>query len=535
MPSVRRKYDIVSLQSANRAKCFEKTRYLKCRVCNSAIMYVLPTIEYVSMSLEKKVVSGAKWGAFGTWSSKAVSFLVFVIISRNVTPESLGIVALATIYVGFIELLARQGIGMAIVRKKELSQGYLNAAYLLNIASAFFLLCLSILFAGLISDLMGDERLEIIIPVLAVALPINAMTIVAVALQTKELQFKTIAMQNLTASVISALVAVPMAIMGFEVWALVAQTLISASAYVVILTINSVWRPGFKCSKSDLTELISFSYKVLLTNIVGYFRLRMDQIFVVMVVGTTGLSMYTVALRITTTLQSIILSPLERAFLPAFAKMQGELARLSAALEKAALAISMVASPVFIGMAVLAYELILLAFGESWIDAAPVCSILSLVVLCRVIFFFLHPVFIAEGRPGVYAWVMFAYAVAMVPAAYFGGRLWGASGVALGALVSTFLVSAASTVVMKRMIAVELDGVFRSLLGPLICASIMGGGLVLVGRLGLALFDIAIVKIIIFVPLGAVLYVLALRVLYPKVMAEGIRLIRSSIAHKKPG
>ncbi|SMF13307.1 polysaccharide transporter, PST family [Alteromonadaceae bacterium Bs31] len=483
------------------------------------------------MSLEKKVVSGAKWGALGTWSSKAVSFGVFTIIARNVTPDALGLVALASIYIAFIELLSRQGIGMAIVQRREVTRGYLSTAYLLNIATAFLLLIVSIVLAEFISVQLGDDRLAIVIPIMAVALPINAMCVVPVALQTKELQFKTIALQSFAASIMSALVAVPMAVMGYEVWALVAQALVSSITYTTIVSIKSRWSPSFECSKDNLKTLVNFSMKVLASNLVAFLKKRTDQLFVGLVVGTVGLSMYTVALRIAQTLESVTLSPLERVFMPAFSKMKGDLERLSLALQKAALVNSMIASPIFIGMAVLARELILIVFGETWVDAAPVCSILSLVVLCKAIFFFIHPVFMSQGRPGAFAWVMSAYAIGMVPAAYIGG-FWGINGVAMGTLVNAFVVSAGAAVVLQRMFDIKLARVYRSVSGPLGCAALMGVSLTLVGRLQLPLLDYALIKIVLFVPLGALIYVLALKLLFPRAINEGVRLIKSGLSKK---
>jgi len=84
------------------------------------------------MSLERNVIYGAKWSAIGAWSRRLVSFVVFAVVTRYVQPDSLGLIALATIYIGLVEMFAQQGIGMALIREKDLKPEHLNAAFLIG-------------------------------------------------------------------------------------------------------------------------------------------------------------------------------------------------------------------------------------------------------------------------------------------------------------------------------------------------------------------------------------------------------------------
>ena len=72
------------------------------------------------MSLKSKVLRGVAWSTTERVVRQGLSFVVYAVMARNLTPEDFGLVALALVYTTFMELFVNQGFATAIVRRKEI-------------------------------------------------------------------------------------------------------------------------------------------------------------------------------------------------------------------------------------------------------------------------------------------------------------------------------------------------------------------------------------------------------------------------------
>ena len=480
------------------------------------------------MSLEAKVITGAKWSAIGAWSRKLVGFFVFMILARLIDPESMGLVALAGVYIAFAEMICRQGVGMAIIQTNELTNSYLDNAYALNTLTAILMAVLSCVFAGHIADFLGDPRLKTIIMVLAINFPINAMVIVPVALQTREFHNKKIAMQTFASSVVSACIAVPMAYAGFEVWALVAQAVTSSTSYVVLVKINSKWRYGSDLNKSELKKLLNFSLKVTASNFTAFARNRSDQLIVGWLAGPAGIGFYSVAHRLITTIESFTNAPVDKVAMPAFSRVQDDREKLESALNKACRLNAAIVAPIFMGVAATAGELIPLAFGPNWTQAVPVGTMLSFMFLSKTLFFFIWPLLMSVGRAGTVVWFQACHAVGIIPAAYIGSE-WGIGGIAAGVFISTLIVSIIWTAIICRLLHIRFSSIINSLTLPVVVSGIMFATVWFVRIELIKLEFYGFFVLLLCGMLGACVYIVGMKLFANRLFNELLSVIRKSV------
>src|SRR6202044_2036821 len=105
---------------------------------------------------------------------------------------------------------------------------------------------LSVLFflgAPFISAFYDAPILDTLSRLLSFTFIIQALGLVHNALLMKEFHFKALAGVTISATVISGIVAIILAICGYGVWALAWQVLISTAATTLLLWIVSGWRP----------------------------------------------------------------------------------------------------------------------------------------------------------------------------------------------------------------------------------------------------------------------------------------------------
>ena len=480
------------------------------------------------MSLEAKVITGAKWSAIGAWSRKLVSFVVFIILARLIEPESMGLVALAGVYIAFAEMIVRQGVGMAVIQRQELTDSFLDNAYLLNTVTALVMAILSFFFAGTIAKFLGDSRLETIIMVLAINFPINAMVIVPVALQTRDFLNKQIAMQTFLSSLFSAAIAIPMAYLGFEVWALVAQSIAASCSYWVIVRYCFKWNYSALFNKTEFVELTGFCFRMTLSNFTLFARNRTDQLLVGWLAGPSGIGFYSVALRLLTTIESFTNGPVDKVATPAFSRVQHEREKLEYALVKSCRLNAMIVIPIFMGIAVTSGEIIPIVFGQNWNAAIPIAKLLALMFLSKTLFFFIWPLLVSVNRPATIIWFQATHAIAIFPSVYIGSQ-WGLEGIACGVFVSVTVVSILWAWIVCHLLNLTFIKLMGSLISPLIAGIIMFTGVFLLKDSLIELQLNEFLLLLISALSGAVIYISIYRLFFFNMYSEMISLVKKTL------
>ena len=73
-------------------------------------------------SLKKELLSGVFYTAIAKYSGIVLNLGIAGILSRLLSPEEFGVVAIATIIISFFNIFSDLGIGAAIIQNKTLDQ-----------------------------------------------------------------------------------------------------------------------------------------------------------------------------------------------------------------------------------------------------------------------------------------------------------------------------------------------------------------------------------------------------------------------------
>ncbi len=170
-------------------------------------------------------------------------------------------------------------------------------------SSSIFLL---FFFAPAIAGFFNSPGSELVIRVLGVQLIIGSLGSVQQNLQVREINYKPLFFVRLFTAIVPALVAIPMALLDFRVWALVAGNLSGSILGVIFLWIQSPWRPIIKVNFSILPRLLRYGLWVMFEGILGWFISMGDNLWVGHFLGTQSLGIYQVGWSISTVIFSIL-------------------------------------------------------------------------------------------------------------------------------------------------------------------------------------------------------------------------------------
>ncbi|MBD2109835.1 lipopolysaccharide biosynthesis protein [Nodosilinea sp. FACHB-13] len=406
------------------------------------------------MSLQNKVVKGVFWSAIESWGKQVFSFVVFALLARLLEPDAFGIVALASVFLGFLQLFLNQGIGQAIVQSDSLDKADLNTAFWANIFLNGVLTIIGLLTAGLAASFFEEPALMPIVQGLSLTFVLSAFGNIQQALLEKELQFKALAIRSIIATVISGIVGIAMAFKGYGVWSLVGQQLTNSLFQVIILWYLSDWRPGIKLSLKNSNMLISFGLGEIGFKLFDYFSRRGDDVVIGYFLGSTALGYYTIAYKILLVMTQMLITVTSKIALPAFSKIQKDKERLRSSFYVATQMTSLVAMPAFLAVSVLSKELIEVIFGTQWLPSAPVMSVLALVGVLQSVSYFNNSVILALGKPYWRLGFISASGVTNI-LAYLLFVQWGILAIASAYVIRAYLFSPIPLIMIKKLIDIK--------------------------------------------------------------------------------
>lgn len=479
------------------------------------------------MSLRDKAIKGVVWTAIQNWGSQVISFAVFLLLARLLEPKVFGLVALASVFFAFMQVFLDQGFSQAIIQRRELEQEHLDTAFWTNISIGLLLLIISVALADLVAALFKQPLLVPIIRWLSLSFLFSSLNSVQSAILSRELAFKTLAKRTLIAMFAGGVCGVVMAFLHCGVWSLVGQQLTNGLVGVLVLWSSTRWRPGFRFSQQHFKELFSYGINVVGINALTFLNRRSDDFLIGYFLGPVALGYYTVAYRILLIVTQLMIGTINKTAMPIFSRLQKEPERMRQAFYSAIAITSLVAFPVFVGLSVLAPELVVVVFGQRWVPSIPVMQILNLVGLLYAGFYYNGPVIMSLGKPSWNLWLNCLQAVCNVSAFYISVR-WGIVAVASSYVIRSYLMAPINVWVVHKLLRIQLRTYLNQYAAPLAGALLMA-----IAILGTKHFLGGIANaqclLAICIAIGAVVYVATILLIAPKLVERAIDLTRSAL------
>jgi O-antigen/teichoic acid export membrane protein len=329
--------------------------------------------------LQRRVARGLSWTVADIWGRQGLNLLVFIVLARLLTPDDFGVVALAAVFVTFAQLVVDQGLGDALIQRRELTRTHIDTAFWASVATSLFLTLIALVGAGPLGTALSTPGLTPILQVLALTFILSAFTSIQIALLRRELAFRSLAIRSLVATAIGGVVGIVAALQGAGAWALVAQQATASAVSVAALWAVSPWKPRLAFSFEMLRQLFPFGIRVMGSDILNFLSRYTSNFLIGVVLGTTLLGLFAVGNRILDVSQTLLLNVAKKIAFPAFARLQDDRERMSRAYLRMNRVAALVIIPGYIGLAVLAPQLTVLVFGHQWAASGGIAAILFLV------------------------------------------------------------------------------------------------------------------------------------------------------------
>ena len=351
--------------------------------------------------LQRRTARGLTWTMIQTWGGQALSLVVFVILARLLTPSDFGLVALAAVFVALAQLVVDQGLGDALIQRREITQRQIDTAFWVAVATGLVLAAGMALLAGPIASFLREPELSPILQVLSLTFILSALASIPIALLTRALAFRLLAIRAVLSIVGGGIVGIGMALTGFGAWALVGQQVTQALLSVITLWSVTPWKPRAEFSRADFSVLFPFGVKVLGSDILGFVSRNADNFLIGAYLGTGPLGFYAVGYRILDVSQRLLINVARKITFPVFSRLQHDSSRMARAYLRVTRVAAVLIIPAYIGLALVSPELTVFVFGPTWAESGPVAAILFLSGPVLALQAFSGSLLYAAGHPGV--------------------------------------------------------------------------------------------------------------------------------------
>lgn len=326
-------------------------------------------------NLKTTVLSSLFWKFMERVGVAGAMLVIQIVLARLLLPEDYGVIALIAVFIAVAQIFVESGLNTALIQKKNVDDLDYSSVFYLSLGLAVILYGILFITSPFIAAFYENDLLIPVLRVLGLTLFFGAVNSIQNAVIAREFKFKKLFVSSFSSVIISGAIGITIAYLGYGVWALVAQQLISNIAICIIMWMTVKWRPKLLFSFTRVKELFSFGWKLLVSAQLNTIYGNISTLVIGKLYPTNMLGYYSQGKQYPSTLVTSIDSSIQAVMLPTYAKNQDDKVAVKLIMRRALVTSSFIILPAMAGLAAVAEPLILVMLTEKWLMAVPFLQI----------------------------------------------------------------------------------------------------------------------------------------------------------------
>ena len=429
-------------------------------------------------SLRRSAVSGAIWSFVESWANQFLQLVIFIVLARYLQPHEFGLVATAMLFCQLFQNTFLAGINTPLIRMTSNARAVDNTGFTLAAGLGLVMVILLLGCADGIERFYGMPGLASLIQILSIASLVSSIAVAQQAWMIRNLQFRPLALRTVLATGVGGGVSIALALNDFGAMSLAAYYIVSAVLGLAVLWACSPWRPAFAWKRGPAREIVRYGRHVSATGAINFVHENADILVIGYVLGPAAAGIYAVGKRAFTAANAVLAGALSRLAVPVFSQLSDDRVRLASVFLRAVRATSIVTTPAFVGLALLAPEFLMLFFGAHWLKATVVMQALCLVGIIQSLGLYNHGLILALGKPNWQTGLTLLYAVVNL-ATFVLVAHFGIGAVAIAFAARAYILYPLSIWLVMRLVPLSTSSYLKAVRAPVISAAVMAIAVVL--------------------------------------------------------
>lgn len=317
----------------------------------------------------KRISSNIIWRLLERFGAQGVTFLVSVILARILGPTVYGTVALVTVFISILQVFVDSGMGNALIQKKDTDDLDYSSVFFFNVSMCCILYIVMFFASPFIAAFYEQPELTPVLRVLSIALVISGIKNVQQAYVSKNMLFKKFFFATLGGTIGAAILGIVFALLGFGVWALVAQHLFNLAIDTLVLWTTIKWHPKKMFSFSRLKKLFSFGWKMLVSALLDNLYNNIRSLLIGKIYSSEDLAFYNRGKQFPNVIITNLNEAINSVLFPVMSEVQDNRERIREMTRRAIKTSSYIMLPLMMGLAVCSEPLVRIVLTEKWLPS----------------------------------------------------------------------------------------------------------------------------------------------------------------------
>lgn len=333
------------------------------------------------MSLLKETAKGVVWTTASTVVRSVVSLLQVAILTRFLEKSDFGIVAIASLFLGFTQIFLDLGISAGIMHKQDTTPKQYSSLFWLNIIMGVFLTAILCACSPLVAKAYKEPELIKIISLLSFTVFFSAIGSQHRTVQQKKMRFKYISLVEIITAILSLVLAVALAYLNYGVYSLVYANLFhTASAGLIFLGIGLYHdrNISFHFKLSETYDYLKIGVYSIGSQVMDYFSRELDIMIISATLGKEVTGVYSLCKKLVLAVYGAVTPMITKVITPIFAMIQTEKERIQKLYYDVVQTLGIINMPIYCLMAIFAMGILKFLYGDQYLDGTLVLVFISL-------------------------------------------------------------------------------------------------------------------------------------------------------------
>ncbi|WP_438965819.1 lipopolysaccharide biosynthesis protein [Flavobacterium sp.] len=353
-------------------------------------------------NLKSQSLKSGFWSVISQFFNFSFKLISLSVLSRILNPEDFGLIAMCTTISGFVTVFSDIGLTTSTIQSDNLDSQKFNSVYILNFLIGILLTILFVFISPIMAWFYNDDRLLLIGIFSSLSFFLSGISSQYLALLKKIMEFKTLAIATIIASLIELTICLLLAKLGYGYWALIFGILANGLFLAIFLTFKFKWYPSKFIWSDEIKSFLHFGKFITFFDVINYFSKNLDNILIGKFKGAVILGFYSRAYQIMSLPLSQIRIPFMAVVLPSLSQLKNDEVKYKDYYNTFISIFRILITYIVLLMWVNSESIVLIMLGEKWGITTQIFSILAIASFFQPIYGTFGTVLISLGKSKKY-------------------------------------------------------------------------------------------------------------------------------------
>lgn len=311
-------------------------------------------------------------------AKKLVGLISTLILARLLMPEDFGIIAIASLMIGFIEILSATGSAQYLMRVDDLDSDKVNTSFTINFIIKTFMSSSMIVGSFFIADFYEDPRLVDVLVSLSIVFFLHSFQNPGINFLKRSQNYTKLVKLGVFVKIFSVIAAVSSALILQSYWALVIGK--ATNAVLMVIGTHLIHPHKIKFMLKNAKDQWQFSGWMIPQAMFGYLRSQLDTFVVSSAFGQSALGSYHTMKYIAYIPSAHFIQPLSEPFLVELANAKSSKTYFAKQLKASFLLLMICGLPISTIMFYNHQTVTALLLGENWVEYSYILGLFGLLL-----------------------------------------------------------------------------------------------------------------------------------------------------------